>query len=239
RRQRILRPRMLWVAAAQVGTDVFVTTPPETRQTARDLDRPVCWRQQLDHQRYAAGGNSRMHCKTEQLLYADRQFRALLRLIVDRHMRAGRRAEMGRCFGVKAPAQVPWQKSVERSGKIAHADLRQRGLADEKGREPFGCRARQYFIRQIRPFISFRSLQKIHAIAELLLRLAPRELADAQSGDTLGQKSGVVVIRRNRLCLFGKDQCAKPAASARAQRGGSGVERYCLAVLDLTREAGF
>src|SRR5262245_17588319 len=34
RRQGIFRPRVLWVAAAQVCSDVLVTAPPETREIA-------------------------------------------------------------------------------------------------------------------------------------------------------------------------------------------------------------
>src|SRR5262249_22087738 len=107
---------MLWIPATQVRPDVFVTATPEARQIARDLYRPVCRRQKLDHQRHAAGSNRRVDRKTEQLLYADRQLRSLLRLIVDRRVRAGWRTEMGRRFGIKALSQVPRQKSVERCG---------------------------------------------------------------------------------------------------------------------------
>src|SRR5262249_61313774 len=95
-----------------------------------------------------------MHRETEQLLHANRELWALLRLIVDGHVRTGGRFEMRRCLGSKALAQSPRQTSVECSGKVVRPDLRQRSFTNEKRREPFGCRTCQGVVGQIRPFIT-------------------------------------------------------------------------------------
>ena len=75
------------------------------------------------------------------------------------------------------------------------------------------------------------------AVAQLPLRLAPRQLADAERGDAFGQQPRAVGIGRDRFDLLGQHQRAEAAAAARAQRGGVGVEDDSVTLLDLVGEA--
>src|SRR5215831_13323544 len=100
-------------------------------------------------------------------------------------MGSGWRAEMRWRFSIKALVQIPREQSIEGGRKIIRRDLRQRCLADNKRREPTGCRPRQRFVGQIRPFIAFRPSQKVRAAAKLQLRLAPRKPADPKPRNAL------------------------------------------------------
>ena len=118
RGRRIVRPRMFRVAAAHLGAHRRVAAAPETGQVARRLHRPVRRREQLDHQRDFAAGNRRMAVEAEKLLDADRDFRSAFRFVIDRHVAAGRRCEMGGRFGVEPPLQREGEAGRQRGGEF-------------------------------------------------------------------------------------------------------------------------
>ena len=62
------------IAAAHLGAHGGIAAAPEPRQVARDLDRPVRGREEINDQRNAAAGNRRMPVEPEQFLHADRDF---------------------------------------------------------------------------------------------------------------------------------------------------------------------
>ena len=177
--------------------------------------------------------------EAEQFLHADRHGRPLLGLIVDRHRRAGRRGEMRRRLGIEALAQIPRQQGVERSGQIVGADLRERGFVHEERRQPFRCGLCERGIGQVGPLVTLGAAQKRNAIAQLQLRLAPRQLADAERGNAGREQSCGLGIGRDRFDLLGKRDGAQPARAPRAQRRRAGIETDGIAVFDLTREARF
>src|ERR1700683_4629038 len=102
RGDRVVGPWVFRVTSAHFGAHGRVAAAPESRQVARGLYRPVRRRQQVDQQRHFAAGDHRMAVEAEQLLYADRNFRTALGLVVDRHPRAGRCFQMGGCLGLEA-----------------------------------------------------------------------------------------------------------------------------------------
>src|SRR6185312_10362535 len=53
---RIFRPGMPGIAPAQIGAHGSIAAAPKTRQVARHLHRPLCRRQQFEHQRHLALG---------------------------------------------------------------------------------------------------------------------------------------------------------------------------------------
>ena len=70
---RILRPRMLRVAAAQFLPHLRVGAIPEAAQIARDLHRPAVRREQREQHRLAARADARRLREAEQLLQLHRR----------------------------------------------------------------------------------------------------------------------------------------------------------------------
>ena len=63
---------MARIAAAKVGAHGGPGAAPKARQVARDLDRAVSGRQQMEGERDAPASNRRVLIETEQLLNAER-----------------------------------------------------------------------------------------------------------------------------------------------------------------------
>ena len=65
----VLGPEMAGIAAAKVGADGGPGAAPEAGQVARDLDRPMGRREQMQGQRNASPGERGMRVEPEQFLH--------------------------------------------------------------------------------------------------------------------------------------------------------------------------
>ena len=79
-----------------------------------------------------------MAVEAEKLLHADRDFRSAFRFVIDRHVAAGRRCEMGGRFGVEPPFQREGEPGRQRGGEFIGRKLRQRRLAEKERGKPIG-----------------------------------------------------------------------------------------------------
>src|SRR6202044_142099 len=127
---------MAGIAAAKVRTHGGPGATPEAWQVARDLDRAVGGREQMEGERNASAGQRRMLVEPEQLLNAQRDRRAALGFVIDRRRSPGWGLEVSRRFVSEAPRQVPGQRRVEGAREIIGADVVELRLANEEGREP-------------------------------------------------------------------------------------------------------
>src|SRR5262249_34253510 len=153
---------------------------PEARKVARDLNRPARRRKQMQGEPLLAVGDGWMLRQSKQLLHADMQGGCARRLVIDGVTIARRRLEMRRSLVIQAPLQVPWQQSIERRTKVIGADLGKLRLVGEEGSKPLRDRLSECRIGQVRPFVLSGAVQETNAVAELDLRLAPRQTAQSE-----------------------------------------------------------
>ena len=181
-----------------------------------------------------------MAVEAEQLLHADRELRPLLRLVVDRHRRAGRRGEMGRRLGVEpalagpraaAPASAvgklvgarPATSAVlpSSSGASHSAALAASAASERSGHSSPSARRRNI-------------TRSRHCCSGLLQGSRSRPSRD----DAFGELAGG--LRRRRRPANGRSASAiAPSRSLRRPRrlARRGVEGDLLAALDLVGEA--
>ena len=108
---RILRPRMLRVAAAQLLPHLRIRAIPEAAQIARELDRPAVRREQREDDGFALTADARRLGQAEQLLQLHRRRHAAVVVVLERDasVRSGRRATRARRDRARArrPARAP------------------------------------------------------------------------------------------------------------------------------------
>ena len=143
--KRIVRPGMARIAAAHLGLHGRIAAAPEIRQVACHLHRAMGRRQQFDDQRHAAAGNRRMAIEAEQFLHADRELRAFLGLVLDRHAANRTAPRNGSALRRFEPAaQRIRQQGVQRRFEVRPAaSVAERRLVGEQRRQPFLGRRRE------------------------------------------------------------------------------------------------
>src|SRR5690606_31850805 len=83
RLERILGPVVPGITAAHVFAHVHVSVPPEAREIARHLQRPMCGRQQLERDRYGASAYARRRGEPEHFLHPHGSARSVIVAVVD------------------------------------------------------------------------------------------------------------------------------------------------------------
>src|SRR5262245_5041100 len=71
-RQRVLRPVVLRIAAAELAPDLGVRRAPEAREVVGHLHRTLVRREELDHERHPPTAQARRGAEAEELLDACR-----------------------------------------------------------------------------------------------------------------------------------------------------------------------
>ena len=95
--QRVFRPGVARVTAAQLFANLRIDAPPKPRQIGRDLYRAVVGREQMHHQRRAPAGNHRPRLHPEKILQSRFYPGRLACFIIDAHAAsAGDRHEFRR-----------------------------------------------------------------------------------------------------------------------------------------------
>ena len=117
---------------------------------------------------------------------------------------------MGRCLGVEPAMQGAVQQGVEGLGDLVGADVPQRGLAEQEGRQPVADRVAQRAVRQVRPGLALGGAQKGDAVAPLRPRRRPGQAIDPEPPQSLGEGTS------RRLVPSGRATGSRPARSRRA-----------------------
>src|SRR5690348_7082246 len=119
----VIGPVVLRVSSAQLALNVEVAGAPETSEIARDLHRPLCWRQQMQRQRDAAGEDTRRVGEPEHLLEPNGERRRGRIAIIDRNPGATRHDEVRRRELVEGGALPPVESLQERGAEIEASDI--------------------------------------------------------------------------------------------------------------------
>jgi hypothetical protein len=138
---------------------------------------------------------------------------------------AGRRLEVGRGLGLEPLPEIPGQQRVEGGGKVASADFGKSRLARKERRQPVAHGARERPIGEVRPWLGFGRPQKVDAVAQLPLRLAPRQPVYAEERDALCQRRGRPLACGNHPRLARQHDRLEAPHAAGAQRDGLAVKR--------------
>ena len=114
---------------------------PEPRQVARDLDRPLRRREQMQDERHASvrrasDAVSRPNSSCTRTARTGPSCAA----IIDRDLRAGRHLQMGRRLAVEPRCRSQGTRARRGFAQPIGTDSERPALADEVGREPFPCR---------------------------------------------------------------------------------------------------
>src|SRR5258706_15969460 len=96
---------------------------------------------------------------------------------------------MRRSLFLQAPLQVPWQQRIERRAEVIGADLGELRLTGEERGKPLRGRLGKRLIGQVRPFFLSGPAQETGPVAELDLRLAPRQAAQSELRDAVSQQT--------------------------------------------------
>ena len=203
-------------------------------------------RQEMQGQRHAPAGDGGMGGQAEQFLHADGERRAALGLVVERDGVARWRGEMGRRLRLEPPRHVPWQKGAQGLPEIVGADVGERRLAIEIGRQPVANGRRQRRVGEVWPFLALGPPEEHDAVAPLAQRLRPWQAIEAERGDALGEQDRRRRAGRRRQHPFGERQRADAPDTAGAQGGGgafeggflAGLERVAGRGLDLLQRQG-
>src|SRR3984957_810828 len=214
---------MAGITAAKVGADGGPGAAPEAWQVARDLDRTVSGREQMEGERDATAGQPRMLVEPEQLLDAQRDRRSAFRFIIDRRRGPGWRLEVGRRFVNEPPRHVPGQRGVEGAREVGGGDLVELRLPNEERREPVRIGGKR-FVRQVRPGLALGAAQEHTPVAPLLERFCPRQACDPKRKDAAREDEPSRVVLWNGEGPLGEDECAEPAPATRPQGCGGAVE---------------
>src|SRR5579883_3630205 len=121
--------------------------------------------------------------KPKQLLGADVQGGSTFRPVINGVTAACGRLEMRRSFFLQALLQIPWQQRAERHLKVIGTDLGELRFTSEERSKPLRGRLGQRLIGQVRPFVHSGRAQESSPVAELDLRLAPRQAAQSELCD--------------------------------------------------------
>src|SRR5262249_25025055 len=140
------------------------------------------------------------------------------RLVIDGVTNARGRLEMRRSLFVQAPLQVPWQQRIERRAEVIGADLGELRLTSEERGKPLRGRLGKRLIGQVRPFVLSGHAQETDSVAELDLRLAPRQATQSKLCDAAGQQTSSLLARHHSPGLVCEQNGVEPADTARSQR---------------------
>ena len=116
--------------------------------------------------------------------------------------------------------------------------LRELRLAGEERRKPFRGRPGKRLIGEIRPFVLSGGAQETNPVAELGLRLAPRQAAKSELRDAFRQKTRRFFARRQSPGLICKQNGIEPADPARPQRTRAWIEIDFVRLADATARGG-
>ena len=165
-----------------------------------------------------AARDQRMVREPKQLLHADVERRCARCLVIDGVTISRGRLEMRRSLFLQAPLRGPGQQRIERRPQVIGADLGELRLAVKVWGKPLSSRPGKRLIGQVRPFVLSGRAQETDPLAELDLRLAPRQPAKTKLCDAVGQKTCRFLVRDHREGLVCEHNGIEAADTARPQR---------------------
>ena len=226
------------IAPFHLGLNRRPRSLPEARKIARDLNRPVRRREQIQCERQLTVSDRRMLRQPKQLLHADLQGGCASRLVIDGMTIPRGRLEMRRSLFLQASFQIPWQQGVERGAEVIGADLGELRLTSEERGEPLRGRLGKRLIGQVRPFVLSVRAQETDPVAELDLRLASRQAAQSVFCNAVSQQTRSLLARHHRPGLVCEQDGVEPADTARLQRTCALIELDLVILADAMTGGG-